>query len=257
MRMRVLVALGALSVACAGGCAKRMPLPRHLAVGDVTELDGRVRRARSDLVSFSADMRITYFGADGRVRATGALVVMRPASMRYELSGPHGGVVSAFATNGLELQALDVASSRFLYGRATATSLDRLLPFAPLGLGPDAWVRLLFGEVDLPPGATLAYDDRAGRFVVGWSEGGVERVVEIDPRSSRVTRARAIEGGILVSDVVIEERSDRGIPTSLHLRMPQAKVELEMKLRDLESNPDLDPSVFVLDPPSGIIPEHL
>jgi hypothetical protein len=234
-----------------------MPLPNHLEVAGVPELTARMAAGESPLEAYSAEVRVTYFGPEGRVRTTGSIAVARPASLRYEVQGPHGGVVSAFATNGLELEALDLGSSRFVYGPATPAHLDALLPFAPLGLSARGWVKLLFGEVDVPADATLSYDDRVGHFVLTWRQGPSDRRVEVNPATSRVVRAEAREGGVVVSEVLIEEREAHGIPVSLHLRVPQVKAELEVKLRDVEPDPELPPDVFVLTPPSGVALEHL
>jgi outer membrane lipoprotein-sorting protein len=247
----------ALVTALLPACAGRIPLPKAYEVGGAGELVARMAAARSPLSSYSAEVRITYFGHAGRVRTTGSIALARPASLRYEVMGPQGGVVNAFATNGTELQALDLAASRFVYGPATPRNLDRLLPFVPLGLGPPALVRLFFGEVEVPATATLAYDDRVGRFVLAWSEAGGERRVEVEPSSSRVTRAVVRSRGVVVSDVSIEERDGRGLPVALHVTVPGEKSELEAKLRDVEANPALEPSVFVLDAPSGVATEHL
>lgn len=246
-----------LVMALVPACAGRVPLPKAYEVSGVGELASRMAAARSALTSYTAEVRITYFGREGRVRTTGSIAVARPASLRYEVVGPQGGVVNAFATNGVELQALDVASSHFAYGPATPRNLDRLLPFAPLGLDPPALVRLFFGEVEVPATATLAYDDRVGRFVLTWTEAGSERRVEVDPATSRVTRALVRERGAVVSDVSINERDGRGLPVALHVNVPAARSELEAKLRDVDVNPALEPTVFVLDAPAGVATEHL
>ena len=238
-------------------CAHGTPLPLQLQVRGLDELVTKMAGAQSSLTSYSAEVRTTYFGPEGRIRNSGSLAVMRPGSLHYEAVGPHGGVVSAFATNGLELQTLDVANSRFLYGRATPENLDRLLPFAPLGLGAAAWVRLLFGEIEFPSNAALSYDAESGHFVVRWQVNDTDRRVEIDPATARVMRISVYAAAALASDVHIEERDANGIPTRLHLQVASEKIDLEAALRDIEPNPELDGSAFALTPPQGIAPEHL
>jgi hypothetical protein len=253
-RLALVVALVLVSGA---SCARRIPLPRAYEATSAAALAARMSATHSPLHGYSAEVRVTYFGPEGRIRTGGTLAVQRPASLRYEVSGPHGGVVTAFATNGLELQALEVASSHFLYGPATPANLDLLLPFAPLRLGAPAWVSLLFGEAEVPQEATLTYDDRTGRFVLAWPEGPTVRRLEVDPATARVARAVALEGERVLSQVSFEERDGRGVPTSLHLSVASEKVELEVKLRDLEPDPELDASVFTLEPPAGVAPQHL
>jgi outer membrane lipoprotein-sorting protein len=250
-------ALALLALLLGSGCASRRPLPERLRVSGLEELRARMQQAASKLQSYSAEVRITYFGPEGRVRATASLLTARPASLRYDVLGPHGGAVSAFATDGNELEALDLGHSTFDYGPATADNIDRLLPFAPLGLSPAGWVSLLFGEISPPASAELSYDDRSGRFVMRWMTGKSERRVEVDPESSRPTRAEALSGSKVISDVLIDERDDTGLPTSLRIRVPDAKIDVEAKIRDVAANPEASPSLFVIEQPAGVTSRYL
>jgi outer membrane lipoprotein-sorting protein len=237
-------------------CVHRLPAP---VVASTSDLVSRIQRAATPVSRYSADLRTTYFGPEGRVRTNGSIAVARPGSIRCEINGPQGGAVSAFATNGIELQALDLARSRFVYGPATVQNLDRLLPFAPLQLNAQAWVKLLFGEIDVPSDAVLTRDERANAFKVAWHDQGQagDREVEIDATTMLLTRASVLAQGALVSQVTIDERDGRGLPTRLHVRLPGAGLELEVAWRDIEADGPLDPALFVLDPPPGMAPEHL
>jgi outer membrane lipoprotein-sorting protein len=44
---------------------------------------------------------------------------------------------------------------------------------------------------------------------------------------------------------------------ALHVAVPPAKSELDAHLRDVDANPALEPSAFVLDAPAGVATEHL
>lgn len=247
----------AVLVALAAACAGRVPLPEHLRVASAAELRARMEAARSPLGSYSAEARLTYFGKEGRAKGSATLAVQRPASLRYELHGPHGGVIEAFATNGVELQLLDLRNERFVYGPATRANLDRLLSFAPLGLEAESWVALLFGDVLPPAEAELGYDEREGRFVLRWRAADLDHELHVDPASARATRAVVRRGGTSISDVTVEDRDEHGLPTSLRLRAPQAEVDLEVRLRDVTPDPELDASVFVLEPPRNLPAVHL
>ncbi len=251
--MRAAVFLLVAAAACAG----RIPLPKHLEVSGLPELVQRLEASQSKVQRYTAEVRLTYFGKEGRVRTGAVLVVGRPSSLRYDLSGPHGGVVTAFATDGRELQLLDVGRSRFLYGPATADNIGQLMQLGRLGLDARGLTSLFFGEVDIPAGAELRYDDRVGRFVISARAGGVERRVEVDPETSRITRGVVRQGERVLSEVSIIERDDKGLPSELRLSIPADELELAVELRDVEHDPELDPSVFRLDPPSGVSPEYL
>src|SRR2546428_7303451 len=86
--------------ALAGGCVHRIPLAEAYKVSGIDTLRERMAAARVAVRSYTAEVRLTSFGPQGRVRVSGSLAVKRPASFRYEIQGPQGGVVQAFATNG-------------------------------------------------------------------------------------------------------------------------------------------------------------
>lgn len=254
MKLRVLLAAFAMSTTA---CPKRFPLPDRLRVSGVEELGRRMAAARVPNDAFSAEVRLTYFGPKGRVRGTAALAVMRPSSLRYELQGPHGGVLEAFATDGHELQLLDQKGSRFLYGPATRDNINRLLALVPLGLGPSEWVALLFGEIGMPLRATLVYDDKIGRYVGDWTDQGMTHRVEVDPESARATRATISAEGTLLSEIRILERDVAGLPVELELNAPAADIGVEVRVRDVSYDVAFDSSIFILDAPRNITPEYL
>lgn len=259
--MRRCLSLGTLLLAlAASGCAKKIPLPEHLKVSGVQELQQRMQNSRAQVDKYFAEARLTYFGPQGRVKGTASLAVARPTSLRYDLIGPHGGVVEAFATNGEQLQLLNPGEERFLVGRASVENIDRLMAFAPLRLDPAGWVGLLFGEVDIPEHAALTYDENIGRFVVQWPEKStdVQVRVEVDPQSARVTRAQVFRADTLMSDVIIESRDARGLPSALKMKVPERNIDLQVVLRDVEHDPEnLGSEAFALQPPRGITPEPL
>src|SRR5690554_3815951 len=106
--------LAAPLLALVTSCAGTIPLPRHLQVSGVQELQARMEKARPAVDKYFAEARLTYFGPQGRVKGTASLAVARPTSLRYDIIGPHGGVMEAFATNGEELQLLNPGQERFL-----------------------------------------------------------------------------------------------------------------------------------------------
>jgi hypothetical protein len=221
-------------------------------VAGLGELLQRMQHARSSAASYSAEARLTYLGPEGRIKGTAVLLVQRPERLRCDIMGPHGGVVQAFATTGSEMQVLDLSLSRFLYGPATAANIDAMLPLAPLGLEPRGWVALLFGEVQAPERASLAYDDRIGRFVISWSAGRAStHRIEVDPHTSRVVRAVVLDGAELRSEALIERGDETCVPGAMRLRAPAAGVDLSVRLRDVSCDARIDPTVFTLDPPDG------
>jgi outer membrane lipoprotein-sorting protein len=240
----------ALLLLLAPACVKNVAPPASLAA-----MADAMQQARSQHRAFSADAKITYFGKEGRAKAGATLAVARPASLRYELHGPHEGVIQAFATNGAELQLLDFQNNRFVYGPSTPGAIDKLMQFAPLHLTADAWVAMLFGDVVIGNGAEVT--SRGPFWLARWTENEVTREVLVDPASARVAQMRALRGHDVLSDVEVSDYDPSGIPTTLHMQVPSAKVDLEIRLKDLTIDPELDASVFVLDAPASLTPERI
>lgn len=238
-----------VAVVWVSGCATVAP-PASLGA-----LATAMQSARSSVHTYSADARITYFGKEGRAKGGATLVVARPASLRYEVHGPHEGVVQAFATNGTELQLLDFQESRFIYGPSTPDTLDRLMQFAPLHLSAAEWVAMMFGEVSIPQAAEIG--SAKSQWLARWTSDDVTREVLIDPTTARVSHIRALRGASVLSDVSVTDYDKTGIPIVLHIVVPSADVDLELRLRDLIIDPELDPAVFTLDAPKALTPERI
>lgn len=248
----------ALSAVLALGCAAKVPAPEHVRGIGAAELQKKLEAARSPVQSFVGEARLTYFGNDRRVRTSATLAVARPDRLRYEIHGPHGGVLEAFATNGKELQLLSLAESRFLYGPATTDNLRKLVSFAPLSLDAAGWVGLLFGEVQIPAEAGVSWDEGSGRLVAGFVDGDRRVRVEIDASRWRATRVVVQDAaGSALSEVTVESHDERGIPESLRIIVPPEKVDLAIRLRDVTYDPELGEEAFVLDVPRDVVPERL
>lgn len=265
MTIRSLTFLVGLMVALSAvACAKRIPLPEHLRASGVDELRQRMEDARSPVQKYFAEARITYFGAAGRIKVSASLAVMRPRSLRYDLFGPHGGVIESFATDGNQLQLLIPGDARLLEGPATPQNVDRMMSFAPLHLDPEGWVALMFGEVSVPAAAELRYDETAGHFVIHWSAAGSDVTLGVDPATSRVVTVRVQQGERFLSTVRLE-RGPRGLPIRMRMRVrvtdPEDSDEdsdIRITLRDIDYDPaSLGPDSFHLRPPRFVTPEPL
>ena len=239
------------------GCATTNPLAEHLRVANVVELEKRMAKAHVAAKSYTAELRLSYFGPEGRVRATASLAVQRPGSFRYELQGPHGGVLHAFATNGRELQLADLKASRFFQGPATPDNIDAMFGIAKLGLGPQGWVSLLFGEVPIEKDATLRYDETVGRFVLEWERDGQVHRVEVDPESHRATGAWVLMNGKEISQMHIQSWDAQGLPARIRMHVAVEETDLEVILRDVDYPEKLDPDLFELQPQSKVVPEYI
>ncbi len=211
------VAVAALALAVALTCACAHVAP-PASLGDLTS---KMQAARSSVHAYSADARITYFGKEGRAKGGATLVVARPASLRYELHGPHEGVLQAFATNGSELQLLDFQANQFIYGPSTPKTLDKLMQFAPLHLTAAGWVDMMFGDVAIAPGAEVGAEK--SQWLARWTEDDVTREVLVDPTTARVSRVRALRGTSVLSDVSVTDYDASGVPIGAAYRGAQRR----------------------------------
>ena len=238
------------------GCAGRIPMPQHIESVTVSEVVKAMEKQSAELKSFTCEMRVTFFGPDGRLKGTVSLAAMRPGQFRYNLMGPHGGVLEAFATNGQTFDLSKMSESRFLYGPATPETLDRLLFFAPLHLDAAGWVDLLFGVVAIPEDALMNYDDKSGYLVLNWEQANRAMRVHVDPNTMQMTRLEVSVDGQLVCDVTIDDRHSSGLPAKLVLNAPRDDVKATLKTRDIVLNPALTENTFRLSPPRGVKPEY-
>ena len=239
------------------GCAASTSIPAKLRVHDVADLRTRMVAAQSRVETMRGEARLTYFGPAGRLKGTATIAASRPGSFRYNLLGPHGGVIEAFASDGTELQVLKLMESRYLYGPATAETLDRLLAFVPLKLDSHGWVGLLFGSIPVPDEAMIKSNDESGRIEARWTVGAREILLDIEPQSVVVERMRIYDGETLVSEVIISERDQRGLPSSLQMRVPASKIELDLRFRDVEVGIDFPEGTFYIKPPPGFRAEYV
>lgn len=245
-----LLACSVLLTACA-----TQSVPEQFALSAPGELRQRMLDASLDVSGFVGEARLTYFGEKGRAKGSATLVVQRPDRIRYEIHGPHGGVLEAFATDGRELQVVDFKSNRYVYGPATVANLDQLFGFAPLGLDAAAWTSMLLG--DLVPAEGAEVDEVSGLFRARWEAGGLVRELWVDPATSRAIRALAYRGGEVLSRASVRSRDQRGLPEELLLEVPSVDTQVEIRLRDLRYDPELDPSVFRIDRPGNAMPVYL
>ena len=249
--MLMMLALSSVACATAGTQVVRTPTI------SLTELKAKMDSSLSHITTMRGEARISYFGPGGRLKGTATIAAERPGSFRYNVLGPHGGVIEAFATDGRELQVLKLLETRYLYGPATSDTLDRLMAFAPLKLDSSGWVGLLFGMVAIPDGAELIAGERDGLVAVRWPMG--TRTIQLTVRegTGALERLRVVEGETLLSEVVISDRDERGLPAALEMRAPAAKVELELRLRQVEVGVTFPSSTFYIEPPQGFRAEYV
>jgi len=243
-----------LLVICTGCAWQAVRPPASMALANLAAAS---RQSAPQVNRFTADLDVTSMGPEGRRRGLVTLAVERPSRLAYQLVGPQGGLIEAFATNGVEMQLYHAATGQFLYGPATPASLDRFLGRIPVHFSAQRWVQLFFGEVDFPQTATAHWDASVGRVVLEWGEQALTNRAELEPESLRPMRGQVLSGGHVISDVQIEQRDSTGLPQLLRLEIPDEHLSVVTRLKDITKDPALEDSTFVLSPPPGATTEYL
>ncbi len=234
------------------GCAGRMPLPAGAEGLGPQAVIAHVRAKRSTCEGYSAELRLQYFGNAGRYKGTAQLFARRPDHLRYDIQGPHGGVLFAFATNGERLAALDMGANSMSEGSATPEHFDALLPLAPLGLEASGWVALMFGEIAISDAATLTYDDRAGLFWLRWARGAYDVRLGVDPVSFDARKMCGWVGDAEQWQVALAPRDAHGLPTTMRVTAAASRTDIELRWRDVDVQSALVDGMFELPRPRGV-----
>nr|ADD95916.1 hypothetical protein STIAU_7524 [uncultured organism MedDCM-OCT-S01-C81] len=219
------------------GCAASIRLPRHLEVEETRELAHRMRKAIARVEAFMAEARLTYFGPQGRIRATAEVAVKPPVAFRFDIVGPHGAVVEALSTDGDEIFLISNEKSVFQRAPATAPYFDRLQTLLPLGLDAGGWVGLLLGYLPVPENASHDYNDEFGRFVLVYEKNAMSVRLHIDPVTYLADRLELSQGKKRHGLVKISERDPLGVPTRLDIESERQDVSLQIRIRDIEHRP--------------------
>jgi hypothetical protein len=244
-----------IAVLAACGCAWQSAVPpASMAISDLL---AQSRASAAKVTCFTADMEVTTLGPQGRRHGQVTIAAKRPGSLAYQIAGPHGGLIEAFATDGMEMQLYHGDTGEFLYGPATAANLDQFLGRIPLHFSSQRWVGLFFGEVDIPATAIAHWDADTHRVVVEWPEQAWLNRIELDPRTLQVLRGQVLAAGRAISEVRVERRDSKGLPRLLHLEVPEEHLAVVALIKGIAYDPPISSDVFVLSPPPAAHLVHL
>ncbi len=234
-------------------CLACSPSLQPLGATRAAVLRAANRASQPQLRQLSAEARITYFGPAGRLRSRASLLLQRPAALRLDLLGPHGGLLLALASDGAQLQVLEVGANRLRCGAASAASLATLLGL-PIQLPPAALLDLLLGAIAPDPQAQL--QARGDQVVARWTADGLAYQLDLDGHSGRPQAVQIcrLEGPLWRLRAQLAAPHPSGIPTQVQLWLAQAnsQAELQVRLRDIEVDAPVAATSFVLQPPRGM-----
>jgi outer membrane lipoprotein-sorting protein len=233
--------------------AKPLPAPSEA----LSMLDA----ANANRKSMRASGRVTYFGESGRVRLKVVQVVERPARFRFETISPLEQPIDVMTSDGSRLWLL--SKGKLHEGPATPENIARLLP---LPLRADEIVDILLGGVPtgrFTPSALEAASEPEGRWLLRLDGQGDERgELVIDPERKVVERATLLrkDGAVRAKMTYDEFEPVAGgglFATEIKIELPEQSLEVSIKLKEVEVNVEVSPTLFVIEAPPGVPIEAL
>lgn len=197
------------------------------------------------------------------------VLVEEPDRFRLEAIDFFGRPLGVLATDGVAFTYLDMQAGRFVEGPATPENVSRLLPVV---VPADELASILLGEVPLlehtasngGAALTVDHDARAYRLELGPPDHRLQRVWLTPPALRPVafevadrpqSRAAFAPGahrnfpGYRVEFSDFEGPLDR--PRTIRLATLDRQFRVELKWRDRELDPAIDPALFTVQPPAS------
>jgi hypothetical protein len=246
-------AAAATALLATAACHPRRP-PPDLSLDPATLL-AEVRAAQDRVWSVQGRARVGVDSPGGSGGVDQHLVAERPDRLRIEAYDFFGNVVAVLAVAEGRLALYDAREQAFLRGAATPANLARLVQ---VPVTPEALVTLLCGSAPLLDGAPLTAEPGDGRVLLSLRAGDLVQRLEVGPgaallasRVRRVTAAGETPVGLDAEFSGHVLHGGQSLPTRVTAHVPDARVDLSLRWRELEANGPVDPALFRLSPPAG------
>lgn len=254
---RALLVVAVIALAgCPGGSIGPPPdvLTDPAAVIDLATPD------LAGLRTLAVEARATQYSAAQVIKGKVAILVARPASVRFSGLSPTDDVVSVLATDGERFTSFERGGKVCSTGRACPENVGRLVPIA---LEPEQLASVLFGRPPLIVHAaeSVTWDREAGAYRLELEgQGGVTQRLWITHGRGDVKRAQLVRDGKVQVDLAYDDFSDEGgfrLPHRLDVKMARGDVDLRLVYREVDVNLDLDAGAFRIACPEGVRVEEL
>jgi outer membrane lipoprotein-sorting protein len=243
------------------GCPHRpVQLPADQRLTGVEPLLAALRNRGETLKTLQAKGVVSFRRGGKRVKAHMTASARRPAWLRFETESFFDQPLSILVTDGMSFSMWDLDQGSFLRGPATPLNISRVMP---LFLDGPEVVGVLLGD---PPfiayaRSELRYDEAAGRYVLSLSNAREQQEVVIHPLRLRPERVTVKAGTEQVYTLIYQDWTgpEQGpqVPERIVFEMPSREILLELRLKEIDTNPALQDSLFILTPPSGITVEQV
>lgn len=252
-RGRAAAALAAV-LALAAGCAPKPPppaaaLPAPLSARQI--LDSLAAR-RAAVHSLRAFARLSYSSPEDSHKAKQLIAAERPDRLRLEVFSPFGAVFVLAAGHGT-LAAWVRDESTVYRGPASAANLYR---YSGVDLPVETAVDIVFGTPPLADDPHSVVTAEPDGTVEIWQEdnNGSARAAWFSPALDLLRYERRDADGRVPLRATFADYAEvdgQRVATAIGIELPLDQRRLDLDLADVEVNPVLPDSLFVLDTPTG------
>jgi len=254
----VLLGLLALVVLRGGSCVQiERPYKAPTAAEVVAALKARAARVRST----RAETRMSHRSSQGKIKATVRLMARRGGKLRFDAVTPFDTPLATLVSDGKKFGLLDAQKNRHYHGPASPCNIARLIGIV---LHADDVLTILGGSTPLIKydKAELRWDDRASAEVLTMrGPGGVNQTVRLDGTDRRwdllSSEIKDGKGATVLSIKTgrFVKRDGLRVPTTIAVRQPKYKAELDVSFKKQELNLTLPAAAFEL-PAAGGLPSQ-
>jgi len=236
------------------GCVPKPPLMVSSYSGE--ELLGRLLHAGRERSGLAATAGLEVTSPEGGQRSTQLLLVSYPDRFRADLLSPFGNPLISLASDGSKFAVAWPARGRYYRGTARPEYLQR---FLRMPLTVEQLVGLLLQRIPLLEAAEISAEtDAAGFPRLLLAKGEQRQKVQFDQQ------LRPLRSDYYIADelwLTVEygdfQPAQKQQPQMISISLPAEGRALQVRLRDLEVNPELKETVFGLRFPPGAAIEPL
>ncbi|HEX4386589.1 MAG TPA: DUF4292 domain-containing protein [Myxococcales bacterium] len=222
-------------------------------VGDPQALFEQARKAHGQPQSMACDAKAFVEAPKDGGRYELHVSVQRPDSIRIEALTPVGDPAAVMVAKDGKFALLDLRNSVYYRGPATPRNLSRLVP---VPFRPEELVAALTGAIPELAGAPASEAKRTadGTQLTFTKDGLTEQVVL--GNDLRVLQAQRSDAKGPLWSMKLDQHSD-GVPMLLHLDAPDAKTQVDLRLRNVKIGQEPPASAFQLAVPQGMRVEEV
>jgi outer membrane lipoprotein-sorting protein len=179
------------------------------------------------------------------------VAAQRPGSLRLEVDGFFNNAVAILATDGKQMELANLEKGTFSRGPASPENIGSLFPMV---WPPEAAVGLLMADPPrLTPETTAVRMDEAHKaYALELSVPPQKQTFYFEAET--LTLVGVTQAGFGPYEVWFDDREPLGdveFPHRIDFHAPAAQTAIQLRYREVELNPTLEPATFSIDPPNG------